>query len=368
MTAYELHIWGPVAGLPSFDPDCLVALLYLQFSSQTSNHATNYVVIPSSNPLLSPDYRLPFIRDADSGHVIASGIYQVLRHFKSFVYDLDQHLDQPSLGASSTAVASYVNQHLVVLSSYIQRVHVVNYRSLFRPAVARLAPGLPWQYLVPVWLLTAAKDRIAHVHDVDAELDKAINDQKKQKSASGDQFAGINFFFMKPGSQVPKPNQDIPDSIIEQVKKRTAGGATEYTAVIKMLNLATDAYAHLEQQFSKPGHDEDNGNDEERQGNSPSTDDSSSSSSSSSLLYIFGNRASVADLFLIAHLAIESQLDYDVPFLNDLLAARFPILLAYVGRHVSLLSNIGRQREIRFGPVDDKDVYSLRNYVRWKTG
>ncbi|KAF8472719.1 hypothetical protein BDZ91DRAFT_760198 [Kalaharituber pfeilii] len=53
----ELHIWGPSFGLPSIDPECLAAIAYFRCISAL-NGPPQWRIVPSSNPMLSPDQRI----------------------------------------------------------------------------------------------------------------------------------------------------------------------------------------------------------------------------------------------------------------------------------------------------------------------
>lgn len=50
--SYELHVWGRISELPSFDADCLVAMMYLELADGPTEE---YRIVPSSNPLISSD-------------------------------------------------------------------------------------------------------------------------------------------------------------------------------------------------------------------------------------------------------------------------------------------------------------------------
>lgn len=45
----ELHIWGPVDGLPSFSPECLAAVWYLDLTAKELPVS----IVQSSNPSIS---------------------------------------------------------------------------------------------------------------------------------------------------------------------------------------------------------------------------------------------------------------------------------------------------------------------------
>jgi sorting and assembly machinery component 37 len=51
----ELHVWGSGFGLPSIDPLCLAAIAYLNLVLPREE----WKVVPSSNPLLSPNSLFP---------------------------------------------------------------------------------------------------------------------------------------------------------------------------------------------------------------------------------------------------------------------------------------------------------------------
>jgi len=61
-TMITLHVWGPGFGLPSIDPHCLSAIAYLNYAIPPAE----WIIIPSSNPHLSPSSTIPLLAPPSS--------------------------------------------------------------------------------------------------------------------------------------------------------------------------------------------------------------------------------------------------------------------------------------------------------------
>lgn len=55
----ELHIWGPAFSLPSIDPQCLAAVAYFSLAVPRDN----WVLVPSSDPSVSPTSECPLLSE-----------------------------------------------------------------------------------------------------------------------------------------------------------------------------------------------------------------------------------------------------------------------------------------------------------------
>ncbi|KAK9236581.1 hypothetical protein V1525DRAFT_451162 [Lipomyces kononenkoae] len=316
---FELHIWGPIGRLPSFDPDCLAAILYLKATGSPSD----YVIVPSSNPLLSDDYRLPAVRV--NGCVVASGFFDVLRYFRSLGLDSDRELS-PTEKAQNTALLTFISENFSILSLYIQRLHSLHFQEVFRPGLIQLIP-FPFQYVAPMLLFTAAKQSIAHVHD--------INVAKPDSSFAKENTVPGIYFFKKHAIRYSDVNDDVPKTVVDKINK-TAGGASELSGVLRMLNLACEVFPSIESALSK-----------------------------SEGLYLFGEELRSADCLLLAHLLVETVPNYASPFVKDLIESRFSYIHKYLDNHKDPAFSIG---ELSFGGVDPQDRMTIRNMFRKYTG
>ncbi|KAK9367827.1 hypothetical protein V1509DRAFT_122286 [Lipomyces kononenkoae] len=319
--AFELHIWGPIGLLPSFDPECLAAALYLKAVGARSD----CIIIPSSNPLLSDDYRLPAVRV--NGCVVASGFFDVLRFFKSRGLDLDQDLS-PTEKAQNTALLTFISENFTILSLYIQRLHVLHFQEVFRPGLIQLIP-FPFQYVAPMLLFTAAKQSIVHVHDIN--ISKSDSSFAKENTVPG------IYFFKKQTIRYSDVNDNVPRTVVDKINK-TAGGASEFSGVLRMLNFACEVLPSIESMLSK-----------------------------SEGLYLFGEKLRSSDCLLLAHLLVETMPNYASPFVKDLIESRFSYIHKYLDNHkdLSLINDEG----LRFAGVDPKDRMTMTNtfrkYIGW---
>lgn len=88
----ELHVWGTHDSekLPTFSPDCLAAIWYIQsvLSSSTNpdNSKHKLVVVRSSNTSISNTGALPALRHEGK---VYSGYVGIVRHLKLIGLDLD---------------------------------------------------------------------------------------------------------------------------------------------------------------------------------------------------------------------------------------------------------------------------------------
>ncbi|KAK9458105.1 outer mitochondrial membrane transport complex protein-domain-containing protein [Dipodascopsis uninucleata] len=314
---YELHVWGPIGNLPSFDPDCLIAILYLKVVNDQEDH---FKVIASNNPVLSKEGHLPVIRRGEE--IMASGIEDVLRYMKKTIKNIESGLE-PLSRAQSISLAAFIAENLKILSLYIERLHGPHFQAFFRPGVVSLL-SFPIQYYVPIQLFTEAKHQISHFYNVD--------DTKDYAKVSGESTVPGISFFKKYSIRSVDLDRSIPATLVDKLNAY-AGGASEFSGMLRMLNLACNAYQVIEDSIK---------------------DDESP--------YIFGETPSIADLYLISHLAVETFPDYTVPFLRDLLESRFPRLNKYFNTHKQLLSEV---KSIVNLNAESKDRYSILGIAKW---
>ncbi|KAJ3010904.1 metaxin 1 [Thoreauomyces humboldtii] len=87
----ELFTWGPAYDLPSFDPFCLSAITYLQFTG------ARWVVNECNDPEISPRGELPMLRDSLLEPVVGSG--KIISYLRKKGHDLDAQLDSKQKAA-----------------------------------------------------------------------------------------------------------------------------------------------------------------------------------------------------------------------------------------------------------------------------
>ncbi|KAJ8100995.1 hypothetical protein POJ06DRAFT_250132 [Lipomyces tetrasporus] len=335
---FELHVWGSIGELPSFDPDCLAAILYLQVAATPSD----YVIVPSSNPLLSndcmlisrpilwdnmltdPSDRLPVVRVNRT--IVASGIFDVLRFFQSEGFDLNSDLS-PTQKAQNIALSTFISDNFTILSLYIQRLHILHFQEIFRPGLIQLIP-FPLQYAAPMFLFTAAKRRIAHVHD----LDSATSDSSFGRNSS---VPGI-LFLKKQAIRYSDVQDTVPKTLVDKINK-TAGGASEFSGVLRMLNLAGEVLASIESALSE-----------------------------SEGPYLFGEKPKSADVLLLSHLLVETLPKYASPFVKDLIESRYSYIQKYLDENKDLVSiNL---EDVKVASVHPQDRLTIRNIIKKCTG
>ncbi|KAF8544676.1 Tom37 C-terminal domain-containing protein [Trichophaea hybrida] len=152
----ELHVWGPGFGLPSIDPLCLSAIAYLNLTVPRSE----WTLIPSSNPLLSPSKSLPALRD---NHTWATGLQPIIEYLRQRFPNCD--LDNMSTDrekASCTAFTALIQsraQEIVDLSLYVSHK---NFSAVTRPRFAKML-GWPVCYYLPLQARSAARERTRHL-------------------------------------------------------------------------------------------------------------------------------------------------------------------------------------------------------------
>ena len=177
---YELHIWGPAFGLPSIDPECLAALLYLDSRVDTKN----YSVVPSSDPYANPYAQLPALCVSDNSRQISiwiPGYRNIVRCF--------QHKKKTSseLGkteqADCTAYTEYIQtrgRELIDLSLWVSSE---NYTTVTRSAIHELLTW-PNSWTLPTKLRDEARARTDHLGLSGLDVDVAAEEQARKDLAS----------------------------------------------------------------------------------------------------------------------------------------------------------------------------------------
>ncbi|KIV78068.1 hypothetical protein PV11_09830 [Exophiala sideris] len=169
----ELHIWGPAFDLPSIDAHCLAAILYLQ--QCLPRH--EWILIPSSDPRVSPLGELPALRNGDTWVAGFSTIVTYLRDVSDGEWDLDKDLDE-SQRADCAAFSSFIEsrgQPLLDLSLYVSSDNYLNYT---RPALGDILTW-PNSWTIPHHLRDTAKKRSEHLGLSGLDVDTAQEDKKE---------------------------------------------------------------------------------------------------------------------------------------------------------------------------------------------
>jgi len=143
-----LHVWPGQWALPSFDPQCLATLLYLQLAIPGQFH-----VAECSYPDLSPTGQLPFLTHEQ--HVVAP-CTSIVKYISGLsrsdhaVYsnaNLDAHLTS-SEKSKRTAWYSHAGSHLSDLVYHTLYAINENWVNLTHPLLVSMFP-VPQKYFVP---------------------------------------------------------------------------------------------------------------------------------------------------------------------------------------------------------------------------
>ncbi|KAA8912320.1 Tom37 C-terminal domain-containing protein [Sphaerosporella brunnea] len=153
----ELHVWGPGFGLPSIDPQCLAAIAYLNLLLPRSE----WKLVPSSNPLLSPNKQLPALLVTSPRPVWISGLPQIVAYFSQLPSPLDLEADlTPRERATSLALSALIQaraQPIIDLALWVDRK---NYAAVTRPLIAGMLPW-PMSWIEPGTRRVAARERVS---------------------------------------------------------------------------------------------------------------------------------------------------------------------------------------------------------------
>ncbi|ODM15218.1 hypothetical protein SI65_09457 [Aspergillus cristatus] len=174
----ELHIWGPAFSLPSIDPQCLAAVAY--FSLAVPND--NWVLVPSSDPSVSPTNELPALRNGSTWVSRFRNIVNYLRQYSDGSWDLDRGLGEVQR-ADNIALSSFLEsrgQPLLDLSLYVTSQNYYNHTS---PAYASILQW-PNQWILPPKLHSAAKTRTEHLGVSSLDLEALEEQRKREHSAA----------------------------------------------------------------------------------------------------------------------------------------------------------------------------------------
>lgn len=171
----ELHTWGPAFDLPSIDAQCLATIYYLQ--NVLGRPGESWVVIPSSDPRVSPLGELPALRDAETWVAGFSNIIAYLRDVSDGEWDLDKSLDEAQRAdrAAFTSFLEFHGQPLLDLSLYVSSD---NYLNRTRQALGQILTW-PNSWTVPHRLRERAKKRSEHLGLSSLDVDTAQEDNSE---------------------------------------------------------------------------------------------------------------------------------------------------------------------------------------------
>ncbi|KDQ17975.1 hypothetical protein BOTBODRAFT_29290 [Botryobasidium botryosum FD-172 SS1] len=178
--ALTIHVWPAKWDLPSLDPSCLAAVLYLQLA-----FPGNYAIAECTNPDFSPTGQLPYL--THGLHAVAP-----LPSIISYLSSLDPNAvaewkreappANPTLDANnltpleaqqSVAWRSYIDSHLGDLVAHSFYALYPNYYELTRPTLAEVLP-FPHKYYIPGRLREVYRPRLeaAGLWDVDEQMEE----------------------------------------------------------------------------------------------------------------------------------------------------------------------------------------------------
>lgn len=289
----ELHVWGPAFSLPSIDPQCLAAIIYLRQVVPRES----WVLIASNNDSLSPTKALPALRD---GPIWIGGFGNIVNHLRGRPdrhWDLDSNnftsLDHSDITAFSAFIEAH-GQPLIDLSLYVSSE---NYTTSTRPAYSRLLQW-PGQWFVSPQKRASAKARTDHLGLSALDLDAATDEHRNSALQSGSDI--------------------IPRSL--RVPRQTVTGVIEkqqHAARFRLDALADAFFEPLQESFSDEHY------------------------------MLWGEQPSSLDSVALSYLAL--MLIPQVPhrWLAETMTTRYPKLCSYVRR---------LSKEIFGGPVQVEDA------------
>ncbi|KAL8813963.1 MAG: hypothetical protein Q9223_006782 [Gallowayella weberi] len=218
----QLHVWGPAFNLPSIDPQCLAAIAYLSQAVPQSE----WELVPSSDPTLSPTRELPALRDDLSW---IAGFQNIIAHLlekSDGDWDLDRNCTSQDR-ADISAYTSFLSSRAQILLDLSLYVSSENYHTSTRPAYARILHW-PNTWLLPPQRHAAAKARTDHLNFASLSLDTADKDaESKSQFAAG---------------------TEIPTRVLQSTRSKTKVGRLakeQHAARIRLDGLAEGLFEPL---------------------------------------------------------------------------------------------------------------------------
>ncbi|KAF5357900.1 hypothetical protein D9756_001416 [Leucocoprinus leucothites] len=152
--AFTLYVWPGQWGLPSFDPICLAAVLYLQLALPGE-----FTISECNNPDISPSGQLPFLVHNQVTVASFPAITKYISSLKtSSQHDLDASLS-PSERSQKVAWVSHVETHFGNLVYHTYYSSSSNWEKVIHPALVGMY-GLPQRYYVPPRIRSSYKPRL----------------------------------------------------------------------------------------------------------------------------------------------------------------------------------------------------------------
>ncbi|OAA68827.1 mitochondrial import receptor subunit [Cordyceps fumosorosea ARSEF 2679] len=161
----ELHVWGPVFGVPSIDAECIAAITYLHNAVRDD---IEFRIVPSNNVSVSPSGLLPAL---NHDGVWTSGYPAIVRYLysKSLADDLDGSLDAAHR-ADVVAFSAYLGVHASALLDLSLYVSAANWSAATRPAYSALL-RFPLTWTVPTLIRADAIQRVEHLGLAELDTD-----------------------------------------------------------------------------------------------------------------------------------------------------------------------------------------------------
>ncbi|KAF5389807.1 hypothetical protein D9757_003701 [Collybiopsis confluens] len=144
---FEVYVWPAQWGLPSMDATCLSLIIYLQIA-----FPSQFTLVETINPDLSPSGQLPFIRHET----------ETVASFSSILSYLRDSVGTSSIHASKTGDAAWLahaesNLGNLVLHMFFS-LHA-NWAELVHPSIVYRFP-IPQRYYAPLRLQESYKSRL----------------------------------------------------------------------------------------------------------------------------------------------------------------------------------------------------------------
>ncbi|RDB21146.1 Metaxin-3 [Hypsizygus marmoreus] len=188
-TGIVLNIWPSKWGLPSIDPSCLAAVMYLQQAIPGK-----FSIAECSNPDLSPTGQLPFLTHEQ--HTVSS-LHLITKYVDGLKYEdlptspnLDASLDHTEK-SQTVAWCAHVESNLGDLVYHTLYSHHGNYAGLTHPTLVSMLP-VPQRYYVPGRIRESYRPRLEaaglwSLHTVDDNEKKTFKDPKETKLRTKEQ-------------------------------------------------------------------------------------------------------------------------------------------------------------------------------------
>jgi len=277
-----LHVWPGQWSLPSFDPQCLAALLYLQLAIPGQ-----FSVAECSYPELSPTGQLPFL--SHERHVVAP-CTSIIKYISGLSMTEDAAYSNANLDANLTpsekskrsAWTSHAGSHLGDLVYHTLYAMNANWVNLTHPSLASMF-SVPQKYYVPRRIRDTYIPRLESV----GLWNLLVEDNTTEKP------------FQKQQTSSP----------IENIKSNTTvTGAFQREKVIEKARAEFEIYNQL----------------------------------LSGKEYVFQNRISSLDVIIAAHIILLVDPPFPDPLIKDLINNSYPSLVSYAQRIYAQASEEGR--------------------------